>query len=179
MSQREDLIAILERSRAKLMAQLNEIALHRKIYPLWTIREMLAHLSGWDDAVIVFIQSIMAGQIPATPAAGGLDVYNAESMATREGMDFDRIYHEFIETREVLLKLIQDIPDEKITAHYILPWGEPGTLADIVDIWGSHEEEHAEDIEKIIIQNRNEIETGHAPMDKPPSMEAGKLPEEL
>jgi hypothetical protein len=155
MSQREDLIAILERSREKMMAQLNEIALNRKIYPLWTIREMLAHLSGWDDAAIAFIRSLMVGETPATPAERGINAYNAQSMAAREGVDYDHIYCEFIEKRAVLLNLIREILDEKITAQYILPWGEPGTLVDIVNIWGPHEEEHAEDIDKIVLQHRD------------------------
>jgi hypothetical protein len=153
MSQRDELIAILEHSRAKMVAHLDEIDKNRKIYPLWTIREMLAHLSGWDDAVIAFIQSLMTGKIPATPAARGVDVYNAETVATREGLDYDHIYREYIETRNVLLKLLREVPDEKITEQYILPWGDPGTLVDIINIFGPHEEEHAEDVEKIIAQH--------------------------
>jgi hypothetical protein len=153
MSQRDDLIAILERSRAKMILQLNEIGLKRKIYPLWTIREMLAHLSGWDAAAIAFIQSLMAGQTPATPAAHGIDVYNADSMATREGLDYDQIYREYIETRKILIQLLREIPAKKITTQYTLPWGDTGTLVDIVNIYGPHEEEHAEDVEKIIAQS--------------------------
>jgi hypothetical protein len=154
MNQRDELIAILEHSRAKMMAHLDEIDKNRKIYPLWTIREMLAHISGWDDAVIAFVRSLMEGKIPATPAARGINVYNAESVATRDGLDYDHIYREYIQTREDLLQLLRKIPDEKVVAQYILPWGEPGTLVDIINIFGPHEEEHAEDVEKLIIQSK-------------------------
>jgi hypothetical protein len=154
MNQRDELIAILEHSRTKMMAHLDEIDKDRRIYPLWTIREMLAHLSGWDDAVIAFIQSLMAGKIPATPAARGMDVYNAETVATREGLDYDHIYREYLQTRKVLLQLLREVPDEKVTAQYILPWGEPGTLVDIINIFGPHEVEHAEDVEKLIVQHK-------------------------
>jgi hypothetical protein len=154
MTQREELTAILERSRAKMVAHLEEIDKNRKIYPLWTIREMLAHLSGWDDAVIAFIQSLMAGKIPATPAARGLDAYNAETVATREGLDYDHIYREYIQTRKVLLQLLQEVPDDKVNEQYILPWGARGTLVDIINIFGPHEEEHAEDVEKLLLQNK-------------------------
>jgi hypothetical protein len=154
MNQRDELIAILEHSRSKMLAHLEEIDKNRKIYPLWTIREMLAHLSGWDDAVIAFIQSLMAGKIPATPAARGINVYNAETVATREGLDYDHIYREYIETRNVLLQLLREVPDEKVTEQYILPWGESGTLVDIINIFGPHEEEHAEDVEKLIMQHK-------------------------
>jgi hypothetical protein len=152
MTQRDELIAALETSRAKMLAHLDEIDKNRKIYPLWTIREMLAHLSGWDDAVIAFIQSLMAGKIPATPAARGADIYNAETVSTREGLDYDHIYREYIETRKVLNKLLLEIPEEKITEMHALPWGEPGTLVDIINIFGPHEEEHADDVERLIEQ---------------------------
>jgi hypothetical protein len=154
MSKRDELIDMLAHSRAKMVAQLDEIDKNREIYPLWTIREMLAHLSGWDDAVIAFIQSLREGEIPATPAARGIDAYNAETVATREGLDYDHIYREYIETRKILLKLLEGFPEDKITQEYILPWGDPGTLVDIVNIFAPHEEEHAEDVAKIIHQNQ-------------------------
>lgn len=152
MSRRDELIAILEKSRAKMLAQLDKVDKDREIYPLWTIREMLAHLSGWDDAVIAFIQSLMAGKTPATPAARGIDNYNAETVSTREGLDYNHIYREYVETRKTLLQLLREVPEEKITECYISPWGNPGTLEDIIDIFGPHEEEHAEDVEKLLAQ---------------------------
>jgi len=50
MGKREEILKMLETSHVAMMAQLNEIDKQRKIYPLWTIREIVAHLSGWDDA---------------------------------------------------------------------------------------------------------------------------------
>jgi hypothetical protein len=150
MNQREEMIKILENSRTRMVAHLEEIDKNRKIYPMWTIREMLAHLSGWDDAVIAFIQSLLEGNIPATPAALGIDSYNAETVAIREGLDYDHIFREYIETRKILLKLLRKVPQEKINTVYILPWGDPGTLVDIINIFGPHEDEHAEDIARMI-----------------------------
>ncbi|HEY3312478.1 MAG TPA: ClbS/DfsB family four-helix bundle protein [Anaerolineales bacterium] len=150
MGQREELLAILENSRAKMIKQLNEVDLKREIYPLWTIREMLAHLAGWDEVVIGYARSLMAEQTPATPAAPGIDAYNAESVAARASLNYDQVRDEFIGNREILMNLLQEIREEHITARHILPWGSKGNLVDIVNIWGPHEEEHAEDVEKLI-----------------------------
>ena len=154
MNQRETLIQRLETARAQMIAHLDEIDKNRKVYPLWTVREILAHLSGWDDATIAFIRSLMAGQTPATPAARGIDVYNAETVATREGLDYDHIYREYIETRRALLDLIRVMPEEKIAQNFILPWGGEGNLVDIVDIFVRLEDEHAEDVHKLILQSQ-------------------------
>jgi hypothetical protein len=133
-----------------MIAHLDEVDRGRKIYPLWTIREILAHLSGWDDATIGFIRSLMEGREPSTPAALGIDVYNSETVATREGLDFDHVYREYIETRKVLLDLIRQMPEEMVTRVHVRPWGGRGCLVDLVDIFAPHEEEHAEDVRRLI-----------------------------
>ncbi len=151
MQLRDELIQHYQNSRAKMIVLLDKIDQNRKIYPLWTVREILAHLSGWDDATISFIRTILEGGQPGlTLAAQGIDNYNAESVSTREGLDYDHIYREYLETRRVLLELIHQMPEEQITQKFVLPWGGYGTLADMVNIFVPHEEEHAEDVQKII-----------------------------
>ena len=154
MTQNELLIQRLENSRALMIAHLDEIDKNRKVYPLWTVREIIAHLSGWDDATIAFLKALIAGETPPTPAVRGIDVYNDETVATREGLDYDHIYREYIETRKVLLDLIRKVPEEKVTRIYITPWGDEGSLVDMVDIFAPHEEEHAEDVRKIIEEHK-------------------------
>ena len=151
MSINAELIIRYERSRAMMVAHLDEIDRNRKIYPLWTVREILAHLSGWDDATVAFIRTILEGKEPGlTLAAQGINVYNAESVSTREGLDYDHIHREYLETRRVLLDLIRQVPEAQVTKAYVLPWGGYGTLVDMVDIFAPHEEEHAEDVRKLI-----------------------------
>jgi len=151
MSKNDELIARYEHSRALMLAQLDQIDLNRKVYPLWTVREILAHLSGWDDATIAFIRTILQGKEPGlTLAAQGINVYNAESVSTREGLDYDHIYREYLETRRVLLDLINQVPEELLTKAYTLPWGGEGTLVEMVEIFAPHEVEHAEDVRKLI-----------------------------
>ncbi len=154
MDKRQALIDRLETSRAMMIAHLDEIDKNRKIYPLWTVREIIAHLSGWDDATIGFIKALLEGREPATPAARGMNIYNAETVTTREGLSYDQIYREYLETRRTLLDLIRAMPEEMVTQKATLPWGGEGTLQEMIDIFGPHEEEHAEDVHKIIVQNQ-------------------------
>ena len=156
MDQRETLIERLETSRAKMTAHLDEIDKNRKVYPLWTVREIIAHLSGWDDATIAFLRALIADDEPATPAARGIDLYNAKTVATREGLSYDHIYREYIATRKVLLELISSMPEEKTTQVFVLPWGGEGSLVDIVDIFEPHEEEHAEDVHQLILKQTSQ-----------------------
>ena len=150
MGRREEILQALESSHAVMMEQLNEIDKQRKIYPLWTISEIIAHLSGWDDASIGFVNALIKGETPPTPAPRGPEVYNEETVSTREGLSYDRIVREYIETRARLVALMRQIPEEMVTKKSILPWGEEGSLEDIVQVFGSHELEHAHDVKRII-----------------------------
>lgn len=147
---RSQLIAELQQARSEMIAQLDEIDKNRKIYPLWTIREILAHITGWDDAIIASLSAHIAGREPGTPAMRGLDVYNAETVATREGLDYDHIYREYIRTRDILIDLIGDMPLEKAVQPFTMLWGDQGDLKILLTVFIEHEIEHAGDVRKII-----------------------------
>jgi hypothetical protein len=150
MGKREEILKLLEDSHTTMLAQLNEIDKQRKIYPLWTIREIIAHLSGWDDAAIGFVNALLKGETPPTPAMRGTTVYNEETVSTREGLSYDHIVREYVETRIKLINLMRQISEEMVTRKSTLPWGGEGSLEDIVQVFGPHEIEHAMDVKKII-----------------------------
>lgn len=150
MDNRPQLIRRWQESRQEILAHLDEIDRNRKIYPLWTIREILAHLSGWDDAVIASIEAHINGSEPPLSAARGVDVYNAETVHTREGLDYDHIYREFIATRQQALETIRQMPAEKVEQPFVFAWGVTGTLEELLTTFIDHEFEHAKDIGKII-----------------------------
>ncbi|PKN91470.1 MAG: hypothetical protein CVU44_19120 [Chloroflexi bacterium HGW-Chloroflexi-6] len=147
---RTQLIDQLKLARAEMIALLDEIDKNRKIYPLWTIREILAHIAGWDDAIIASLSAHVAGREPGTPAMRGVDVYNAETVATREGLDYDHIYREYIRTRDILIDLIGNTPLDKATQPFIMPWGEQGDMKSLLTVFIDHEFDHAGDVRKLI-----------------------------
>jgi hypothetical protein len=154
MGKREEILEALESSHAAMMAQLNEIDKQRKIYPLWTIREIIAHLSGWDDAALGFVNALLKGEIPPTPAMRGVDVYNAETVSTREGLSYDHIVREYVDTRAKLAGLVRQMKEEMVTQKSVLPWGGEGSLEDILQVFGPHEIEHVMDVKRIIDEKK-------------------------
>lgn len=159
MNKNAELIARLEHSRAEMLAQLEQIDASRKIYPLWSVREILAHLSGWDEAVITFIRLILNGEEPGlTLAARGIDAYNAASVAARASLEYAPIYREYLETRRTLLDLLRQVPEELLWKEYPLPWGGQGSLVEMINIFAPHESEHAEDVKKLV-----EAQAGRGP----------------
>ena len=150
MNRIDPLIAELVQARQvmrKLLADLEEAhAATRELYPTWTIKELLAHIAGWDDACIATLQAVTAGTLPATPAARGIDVYNASTVAERAALPLERVIREWEQTRETFIQAIRDLPPEKLDEPFIFAWGPAGTLTQLVEIFTDHEQEHAEEI---------------------------------
>lgn len=150
MNVREEILQAYAQSRAAMTAHLEVIDKNRKIYPLWTIREIIAHLSGWDDASYGMLSALIKGETPHTPATRGASVYNEETVSTREGLSYDHIVREYVSTRERLLDLVRSAPEETLTQISTLPWGDESSFETMAKFLASHELEHAEDVRKLI-----------------------------
>lgn len=150
MDKRPELIERYERARAEMRVLLDHIDRNRKLYPLWTIREILAHISGWDDAIIASLRSHIAGDVPEITAPRGIDDYNARTVETREGLGYDLILREYEATRETLKQILREMPEEKFAAPFVLPWGGTGTIAEVIADFAEHEHVHAQEIKEII-----------------------------
>ena len=146
MNEREHIIAEFEKSREQMRSVVSKADSHRAIYPLWTMKEVLDHLSGWDDAVISTLNAHISGVVGDMPSVRGIDAYNAETVSTREALSYEHSLREWEASREAVKKLILKVPDEKMKEVFPFPWGGSGNVADMLRIFYEHEEEHAEEI---------------------------------
>lgn len=147
---REALLKELIHSRQVMRDTLDRLEPQREIYPEWTIKELLAHLAGWDDACIASIRAHLRGQEPETPAERGINYYNAQSVLERVNLSLEQITREFDQARAELIQLIREMSDEKLEEAFILPWATKGTVHDLVLIFTEHEEEHAHEINALL-----------------------------
>jgi hypothetical protein len=145
---KEFLLAHLDRTRKKLEDLLPQIDPQKEIYPDWTIKDMLAHITGWDDATIDSLRAHVAGRIPSTPADRGIDEYNIRTVTSRKDLDLSHVLNEFRLTRQVMRTIVDQMPDEKFFEPLVVPWGEKGTVTYLVETFRDHEEEHLQDIQE-------------------------------
>jgi hypothetical protein len=144
--EKEFLISRWENRRATLKALVTEAEAHRdkEIYRGWKLKELLAHMSGWDDAVIATLKAHAQDAPTETPASRGVNAFNAQTVSTRETLDYDHIRREWDRTHELLIEALNELPLEKYHQALDFPWGETGTVAYLVEVFVKHEEEHAE-----------------------------------
>ena len=154
MSERETYIKRYEAARAEMREIVKLAQGNPTIYQPWRMKEVLDHITGWDDAVIASIKSFLAGEIPATPASRGIDAYNADTVSSREAIPYEVTQREWEASRAELLDLMQKMTDEQLHTPFVLPWGDHGTIEDLVEIFTEHEETHAKEIREIIVKGK-------------------------
>ncbi len=159
-AQREYLIARLNQARQGLINLARQAPAGKCIYPDWTIKEYLDHIAGWDDVVVEALQAHAHGEpIPQT-AACGINAYNARTVSTREALDLDHTWREFEVSRRMLIQALSDLPAEKFDQRMVFPWGETGSVADLIEIFIEHDETHAGHLEEWL-QHPDQVIAGH------------------
>ena len=143
MSDKVTYIKRYETARAEMVEIVKLAQGNQTIYQPWRMKEVLDHITGWDDAVIASIKSFLAGDVPATPAARGIDTYNVETVTSREAIPYEVTQREWEASRAELLGLMQKMTDEQLHTPFGFPWGGQGTIEDLVEIFTDHEETHA------------------------------------
>ena len=154
MTDRGQLIENLDRAREAMRAVVAEVDPGMEIYTGWTIKQVLAHITGWDDASIASLQAHVAGDAPATPAARGINYYNTQTVETRQELGLDHVIREWEYSREQFKRIILEMPQEKFDQPLVTAWGATGSVQELVYIFVEHEEEHANEILEIITGRR-------------------------
>ena len=149
MSQKTEIIEKLTRTRQEIKELIADIPPEKEIYPEWGLKELLAHFAGWDDATIAGVRGCLSGQNPIIVAPRGPNDYNARTVSERESLPLGHIIKEWELNRELLLDLVQQIPEDKFDTETIYPWGEEGSLGDLILGMAGHELFHIREISEL------------------------------
>jgi hypothetical protein len=143
---REYFIHRLNETRVIFEDLLPGINVENEIYPGWTIKDVLVHMTGWDDVVIASLRAAVAGRILAISAGMGVDEFNKGFLNSSLDLDFDRVVKDWHMARQILLTVIDYMPEEDIVKPVMVPWGEKLMMKDLVEIFHDHENTHAQEI---------------------------------
>ncbi|HEU4322998.1 MAG TPA: DinB family protein [Roseiflexaceae bacterium] len=144
------LIDELDAARADLLASfagLDETALDRKgLVGEWSVKNVLAHIVGWEVWVIEMLQTRLAGgDLPDHLRAAAADehAFNAAQVAEREELTPDEQLMELERTRDELLALLRGLDPARLDDPR--PW--PSARSSVADYLRAslihHDQEHA------------------------------------
>jgi hypothetical protein len=150
MADRKLLISELQAVRDEMNAVVVRIDPSKEISPGWTVKDVLAHITGWDEVVNTSLRSFLGcGELDITTIES-IDDYNAKAVAVREGMSLDEVMADWSLTRRELIALLREIPQDRWDEPHPYAWGETGTVSDEIRIFIHHEREHANEIRALI-----------------------------
>lgn len=150
MASKKEIITALEESHNQMIDLLNVIDVEKEVYSGWTIKEVLAHIAGWDEAAVASVSSLIQGGTPDVVAIDGADVYNAQSVAKRKALSLDETFADWEKERENLIATLSAVPDNQLSDDINFPWGGDGSVADIGLGLAGHENYHIQDIKEKI-----------------------------
>jgi hypothetical protein len=155
---RDSLLHRLEKARIKIEELLPKIDSEKEVHPGWSIKHLLAHITGWDDGSIESLRAHGMGCPASFLTIQSLDQYNKFSVSSRADLTYEQIINEWRLKRHVLREIIEQLPEEKFLEPLAVPWGKKTTVARLVDIFCRHEEEHAQDINEWLKQSEKPLE---------------------
>lgn len=144
----DDLVTKMERTRNRLNIALEKVTPQMDIYPSWKLKQLMDHITGWDELVASAFRAHSHGDVPSIVVKNGIDQYNAESVNARKDLSLEKSRLAYDTAREDVFQALHEIPAEKLAQKFRAPWGGMCTVASVLKIFISHESEHAKQIEK-------------------------------
>jgi hypothetical protein len=146
----ENMILKMERARAQLNSAVDKVIPITEIYPTWKVKQLMDHITGWDQLVYVTLLAYSQGDDPVMKVSDGIDHFNAESVSARKDISLEQSRQDYDSARRNVIQILRQLPAEMLTKRYPAPWGGTCTVAGIVGIFVEHEQEHARQIEVVI-----------------------------
>jgi hypothetical protein len=119
----------------------------------WSIKELLAHLTGWDRTYIAAVQDLQAGESPSFYAAYDEDWQTYNLNLVREYMkdDWSELISEVKESHKQLVDYLQTLTEEDLTKDWGVRYdGTPVTVARLIEAEIKDEREHLRQIKKMM-----------------------------
>jgi len=138
------LLAEIDQVRTDMGKVVQEIDTKLMIYPGWTIKEMIAHITAWEIVIHKAFQAYMAGDPPYFLREQDFDIFNEEAVDFRASWSMEQVLKEWRDVREELKKTIQKLKETDLPVEMVLPWGSERIVAELIEIIGEHEGEHME-----------------------------------
>jgi hypothetical protein len=84
----------------------------------WSVRDLLTHVSIWEDETLKYLPLIAEGGRPPRYAAqGGIDAFNARAVEARRGLTLAKVREQLEETHRRLIAYLQSAPEERFATE--------------------------------------------------------------
>ena len=143
MSDRDDLLSMLQESRSELASAIQGLPEDKMTVPLaddWSAKDIMGHITAWDEFTVSDLRRIARGRLPCLAAfrEAEVDSWNAFLIRPRKLFPLPQIRAEFEEARAEMAAVLKDLPEALLAR---------GTMVrNIVGVFANHEKDHARQV---------------------------------
>jgi DNA repair protein RadC len=145
---RDQIIQILSISRAEMRQALSMIDPAQESTSSWQPRELLAHIAGWDQLLTACLQAHASGETYTPTSLPDTDEFNRQSLKVRADFSSEQVTADWETRRQALVTVLQSMPPERFEVPLLFPWGQVGTIEDVLRGFAAHERRHAAELVK-------------------------------
>jgi uncharacterized damage-inducible protein DinB len=85
----------------------------------WSVKDILAHVSWWEEEALKHLPHILQGVRPPRYSVtyGGIDAFNAQMTEQKHGLTLAEVRRQHAETHRRLMEFLQGVPEEQFTTE--------------------------------------------------------------
>lgn len=145
---KDQLLSDLITTRQKILAEATQHSDEQRdqvFLGIWSIKDLLAHLIGWDHTNVDAIISVLRGQVPAFYEHHDRDwqTYNAMLVKKYGKASFQDLLAALKDSHERLIEFVKTIPPESFTKDFGVRFrGYKVTIQRLLEAEGKDEQTH-------------------------------------
>jgi uncharacterized damage-inducible protein DinB len=151
MSSISAIISYLEYGRSRFLQSIEGLSRREMteipIYEGWTVRDVLAHMIGWDHWVLSTLSLMLQNRADEIPAVDE-DMYNRQSIATWQDKSVDDLLLEIQTTHQRILDTFSQIDHVEIDMRRERQGRIITIRSYVIEVMVEHERQHATEIEQ-------------------------------
>jgi len=81
----------------------------------WSVRDILAHVTTWEEEALKHLPSILRGETPPRYATtyGGIDAFNARTTEAKKHLSLAQVLEEMNEVHAHLVRYLESVPESQ------------------------------------------------------------------
>ena len=118
----------------------------RPVCGVWTMKDLVGHLTAWGEVGVSGLQQVLAGEAPQFEPIPDFEEWNLAEAAKRRELPWDAVWDAYETSFRALLSGLDALSEEQLAVEFKTPWGSSNTVFRWLTIWPLHEREHAVDV---------------------------------
>ncbi|MCP4422220.1 MAG: DinB family protein [Chloroflexi bacterium] len=118
----------------------------RPVCGVWTMKDLIGHLTAWAEVGGMALAQLLDGQTPAIDPISDFEAWNQAEATKRSDLPWETVREAYEASHQALVSGLDALSEEQLALEFTAPWGASTNLYRWLTIWPLHEREHAIDV---------------------------------